>query len=80
MVFRHVLFHSLVANQQDSVFGVPKVFAEQVDGGGVVPHDFIDDDVGRQFTSFHSISSFPLLYSYYNTRKGFCQPLPYNFS
>lgn len=50
-----MLAQGLVANQQDFTGGVPKVFAEKMDGCGVIPHNLIDDDVGGHSQSLHSI-------------------------
>ena len=51
MVFCFVLFHGFVSDEELLIVPIPEVFAEQVDDRGSRPHDFIDDDVGRQSAS-----------------------------
>jgi hypothetical protein len=61
MVFCPMLFKRFIANQQGFVPIIPKVFAKQMENrSGIVPHDFINDDVSRQSPSFHSNLSFVL--------------------
>ena len=70
-----MLPQGLVANQQNLAVGVPKVSTKQMDGGGVVPHNFIDDEVGGHSQGFHKLLPLFLLYLYYSTSLAICQGL-----